>query len=372
MAEQTTSQTQQIKDGFKKAMDDHATRVESAFSEMAKLEEKGLEQAVRPARRGHSPHEGEPRLRQRARRPVAQAHGRRRPPDGRDGRGREPLNGPGRAHPEGRPLARRERIAVSLPPAFQREAGGGAPRAGRTLDDQQVVRRRPAQPARASSRLSSPGGLDVYCLDWGTAQDEDRYLTWDDVLARLGRAVRFTARARGAQERRPARLLHGRHARGHLHGPRAEARRGAHQPRGPVRLLARRAAAHHGRPEVVRCDGHRRRRATSSPNQMQSGFVALRPERRGGQVGRLLRPHARARLARRRSTRSRHWAGDNIPFPGSAYETYIERALPEQRAGEGRAPRGRQARGPRRASAARCSPSRPSATPSARCPPRGR
>ncbi len=45
MAEQTTSQTQQIRDGFKKAMDDHASRVESAFSEMAKLEEKGLEQA---------------------------------------------------------------------------------------------------------------------------------------------------------------------------------------------------------------------------------------------------------------------------------------------------------------------------------------
>jgi hypothetical protein len=45
MSEQTTSQTQQIKDGFKKAMDDHAARVENAFTEMAKLEEKGLEQA---------------------------------------------------------------------------------------------------------------------------------------------------------------------------------------------------------------------------------------------------------------------------------------------------------------------------------------
>jgi len=45
MAEQTTSHTQQIKDGFKKAFDDNAARVESAFSEMAKLEEKGLEQA---------------------------------------------------------------------------------------------------------------------------------------------------------------------------------------------------------------------------------------------------------------------------------------------------------------------------------------
>jgi hypothetical protein len=45
MAEQTTSQAQQIKDGFKKAIDDNAARVESAFSELAKLEEKGLEQA---------------------------------------------------------------------------------------------------------------------------------------------------------------------------------------------------------------------------------------------------------------------------------------------------------------------------------------
>src|SRR5450631_4323737 len=41
------------------------------------------------------------------------------------------------------------------------------------------------------------GGLDVYCLDWGIAQDEDRYLSWDDVLARLGRAVRFTERHAG-------------------------------------------------------------------------------------------------------------------------------------------------------------------------------
>lgn len=45
MAEQENSQSQQIKDGFKKAMEDQAGRVESAFSELAKLEEKNLEQA---------------------------------------------------------------------------------------------------------------------------------------------------------------------------------------------------------------------------------------------------------------------------------------------------------------------------------------
>ena len=46
MAEQTTSQTQQIKDNFRKAVSDHAERVDSVFTEMAKLEEKGLEQAA--------------------------------------------------------------------------------------------------------------------------------------------------------------------------------------------------------------------------------------------------------------------------------------------------------------------------------------
>jgi hypothetical protein len=45
MAETVNSQTQQIKDGVKKAIEDHAARVESVFGEMAKLEEKSLETA---------------------------------------------------------------------------------------------------------------------------------------------------------------------------------------------------------------------------------------------------------------------------------------------------------------------------------------
>jgi hypothetical protein len=46
MAETATSQTQQIKDTFRKAASDHAERVDGIFAEMAKLEEKGLEQAA--------------------------------------------------------------------------------------------------------------------------------------------------------------------------------------------------------------------------------------------------------------------------------------------------------------------------------------
>jgi polyhydroxyalkanoate synthase len=35
-------------------------------------------------------------------------------------------------------------------------------------------------------------GLDVFVLDWGEPHDEDRFLSWDDVLSRLARMVRRT------------------------------------------------------------------------------------------------------------------------------------------------------------------------------------
>jgi len=39
-------------------------------------------------------------------------------------------------------------------------------------------------------------GHDVYCIDWGTPSDEDRYLTFDDVCDRyLGRALHKTGKA---------------------------------------------------------------------------------------------------------------------------------------------------------------------------------
>jgi polyhydroxyalkanoate synthase len=41
-------------------------------------------------------------------------------------------------------------------------------------------------------------GIDVWCLDWGIPQAEDRYLDWEAVLARLGRAARRVRRESGA------------------------------------------------------------------------------------------------------------------------------------------------------------------------------
>jgi polyhydroxyalkanoate synthase len=38
-------------------------------------------------------------------------------------------------------------------------------------------------------------GHDVFCIDWGTPGDEDRFLTWDDFAGRyVGRAVRIASR----------------------------------------------------------------------------------------------------------------------------------------------------------------------------------
>jgi pimeloyl-ACP methyl ester carboxylesterase len=43
-------------------------------------------------------------------------------------------------------------------------------------------------------------GFDVWCLGWGTPEAEDRYLDWEAVLARLGRAVRRVRRETGADQ----------------------------------------------------------------------------------------------------------------------------------------------------------------------------
>ena len=167
------------------------------------------------------------------------------------------------------------------------------------------------------------GGLDVHCLDWGTAQDEDRYLAWDDVVARLGRAVRFVKRATGAPQVGLLGYCMGATLAGiyaalepehvaafvNLAGPFDFAHGGLLRTMVDPKWFDARAVAEAGNVSP-HADAERLRRAASD--------VAAR------QVGGLLRPRARAGRRATRSTRSRQWAGDNIPFPGAAYGTYIE------------------------------------------------
>ena len=44
------------------------------------------------------------------------------------------------------------------------------------------------------------GGIDTYLLDWGIANDEDRHLSWEEVLERLARAARKVRRETGAKK----------------------------------------------------------------------------------------------------------------------------------------------------------------------------
>jgi polyhydroxyalkanoate synthase len=50
-------------------------------------------------------------------------------------------------------------------------------------------------PGKSMAQDLVAAGHDVYCIDWGTPGDEDRYLSFDDICDRyLGRAIRHVAR----------------------------------------------------------------------------------------------------------------------------------------------------------------------------------
>jgi polyhydroxyalkanoate synthase subunit PhaC len=166
------------------------------------------------------------------------------------------------------------------------------------------------------------GGLDVYCLDWGIAQDEDRYLEWDDVIARLGRAVRFVERTArvprvgllgycmGATLAGIWTALEPEHVAGlvNLAGPFDFSQAGLLGHLVDARWFDARAISEAG---------------NVGPTQMQSGFVSLRPTAQIAKwIGMLDRAHDPA--ARDSFEALETWAGDNIPFPGRAYCTYIE------------------------------------------------
>lgn len=50
-------------------------------------------------------------------------------------------------------------------------------------------------PGKSFAEFMVKRGFDVYCIDWGTPGDEDRFVTFDDVVDRwLGRAIRVVAK----------------------------------------------------------------------------------------------------------------------------------------------------------------------------------
>lgn len=178
-------------------------------------------------------------------------------------------------------------------------------------------------------------GHTVYCLDWGVPQDEDRHFDWDRAVARVRRAVRWTLRDSGAKE---LGLL------GYCMGATLSAIHVALHPEGIgafVDLAGPIDFSHAGflgtmtdprwfDPDAIADAGN------MSAQQMQSGFVALRPTaqlakvwgfldrvvldpkaREAGSGNPLRSPSAEAFFA------LETWANDNVPFPAAAYRRYI-------------------------------------------------
>jgi polyhydroxyalkanoate synthase subunit PhaC len=172
-------------------------------------------------------------------------------------------------------------------------------------------------------------GFDVWCLDWGAPEDEDRHRTWTDVLDRLARMVRRLRRETGAPR---VGLL------GYCMGGTLCAIHTALDPGGVaalVDLVGPIDFAHGG--ALARMVDRRWFDADAiadagnvAPSQMQAGFVAMRPTvelaKWVGMPDLAGDPAARESFAALDA-----WASDNIAFPGEAYRTYITELYQDNR-----------------------------------------
>ena len=164
-------------------------------------------------------------------------------------------------------------------------------------------------------------GFDVWCLDWGVPEAEDRYLDWEAVCERLGRAVRRVRRETGSDQ---LAML------GYCMGGTLTAIYAAQHARELAALITLAAPIDFQRGGQLRCmvdpswfDPEAIADAGNvAPAQMQSGFVALRPTLDLGKLMSLpdLAVDAKAREA---FLALDEWSSDNIPFPAAAYRRYI-------------------------------------------------
>jgi len=164
-------------------------------------------------------------------------------------------------------------------------------------------------------------GLDTYCLDWGIPEDEDRYFTWDMVLARLGRAVRAVKRATGAPQVGVLGYCMGATVSGIYTALHPENVAALANLAGPfdfskAGFLGEMVNAKYFDPEAIVAAGN------VSPRQMESGFTSMRPTASLAKWINLIDRGSDPKV-RESFLALNAWSGDNIPFPGAAYAVYI-------------------------------------------------
>jgi polyhydroxyalkanoate synthase len=182
---------------------------------------------------------------------------------------------------------------------------------------------------RVAAALSNGTPWETYCLDWGVPEDEDRYVEWDDIVARLERAVKFVQRSTGAKK---VALV------GYSMGATLAAIYAALRPEtvaalvniaGPIDFSesGRLGAMVDPRwfdAEAIASAGN------ISALQMQSGFLALRPAHALSRWVRAM-DEVHDSDARAATAALEAWANDTIPFPAAAYVTYIQELYQENR-----------------------------------------
>jgi len=174
-------------------------------------------------------------------------------------------------------------------------------------------------------------GHVVYCIDWGTPGDEDRFLTWDDIGGRyLGRAVRIAARASSTGDV---------HVLGYCLGGTLATAYVAAFPDGIASLLALAAPIDFSNAGIMSTWTRTPTFETSSLldafgnvpwRLMQASFRMLRPTLNAAKVVAVLdRAWDDEFLDGFLATE--HWGNDNVSFPGACYVRYIDELYRENR-----------------------------------------
>ncbi len=164
-------------------------------------------------------------------------------------------------------------------------------------------------------------GIDVWLLDWGAPEPEDRYLDWEAILTRLGRASRRVLRETGAAKHA---LL------GYCMGGTLTAIHAALHPDTLSALVTLAAPIDFAKGGMLRTmvdprwfdAGAIADAGNVAPSQMQAGFTALRPTLDAAKL--VSMPElATDPKAREAFLALEAWASDNIAFPAAAYRRYI-------------------------------------------------
>jgi polyhydroxyalkanoate synthase len=181
----------------------------------------------------------------------------------------------------------------------------------------------------ASALTTEDAPWDTYCFDWGIPEDEDRYLSWDDVVAKLDRVVRWLCRRTGAPRVAIVGYCMGATVSGIFAALRPERVAAFVNLAGPFDFaeagrLGTMVDARWFDPAAITAPGN------LGALQMQSGFMALAPtgtiSKWIGYLDKAHDPKAREAFGALEA-----WASDNIPFPAAAYVTYIKELYQENR-----------------------------------------